>query len=284
MEATENIEESTRIVLEEYRELLKNYCLMDDLYMTKFFDGDKKGIQLVLRIILDDPDLIVEEVHTQKFIANLLERSVRLDIVAVDGKGRRFNVEVQCDNGGAVPQRTRFNGSSLDVDMLGKNEPFTNLPDAYVIFITKKDVLKGGKPLYRIQRTILDMDNKPFGDGSYIIYVNGEIRDGTKLGRLMHDFFCSNPNEMHYEVLRERAKYFKQDKEGVGTMGGSYAEISAKERAEGRKEGLARGLKQGTLRSLRNLIANVDMTVEQAMAAIGVPEEERAVYRKELET
>ena len=270
MEATENIEESTRIVLEEYRELLKNYCLMDDLYMTKFFDGDKKGIQLVLRIILDDPDLIVEEVHTQKFIANLLERSVRLDIVAVDGKGRRFNVEVQCDNGGAVPQRARFNGSSLDVDMLGKNEPFTNLPDAYVIFITKKDVLKGGKPLYRIQRTILDMDNKPFGDGSYIIYVNGEIRDGTKLGRLMHDFFCSNPNEMHYEVLRERAKYFKQDKEGVGTMGGSYAEISAKERAEGRKEGLARGLKQGT--------------VEQAMAAIGVPEEERAVYRKELET
>ena len=128
------------------------------------------------------------------------------------------------------------------------------------------------------------MDNKPFGDGSYIIYVNGEIRDGTKLGRLMHDFFCSNPNEMHYEVLRERAKYLKQDKEGVGTMGGSYAEISAKERAEGRKEGLARGLKQGTLRSLRNLIANVDMTVEQAMAAIGVPEEERAVYRKELET
>ena len=274
--------EKIRIILEEYRERLKNYCLMDDLYMTKFFDGDRESIQLVLRIILNDPDLIVEEVHTQKFIANLLERSVRLDIVAVDGKGRRFNVEVQCDNGGAVPQRARFNGSSLDVDMLGKNEPFKALPDAYVIFITKKDVLGGGKPLYHIERMIAEMDNRPFGDGSHIIYVNGEIRDETKLGRLMHDFFCSNPDEMHYDVLRDRAKYFKEDKEGVGTMGGSYAEIGAEERAEGRVEGRVAGRKENTLYTIRNLIANLGLSLEQAMAAMGVPEEERPMYREQL--
>ncbi len=89
----------------------------------------------------------------------------------------------------------------------------------------------------------------------------------------MHDFSCTDPDEMHYDVLRERAKYLKQDEEGVVRMGGSYAEVLAEGRAQERKE--------GTLRHLRSLIANLGLTLEQAMAAIGVPEEERAVYRKE---
>lgn len=59
--------------------------------------------------------------------------------------------------------------------------------------ITKNDVLSGNKPIYNIERKITELYNKPFGDRSYIIYVNGKIQDDTELGKLMHDFQCKKP-------------------------------------------------------------------------------------------
>ena len=46
------------------------------------FEGDPKYIQLVLRIVLEMPDLVVVDVRTQVFVENLLNRSVRLDVLA----------------------------------------------------------------------------------------------------------------------------------------------------------------------------------------------------------
>ncbi|MBR1854877.1 MAG: hypothetical protein IJ794_17320 [Lachnospiraceae bacterium] len=37
----------------------------------------------------------------------------------------------------------------------------------------------------------------------------------TELGRLMHDFFCTNPDNMHYEELAQKVRYFKEDEKGV---------------------------------------------------------------------
>lgn len=48
--------------------------------------------------------------------------------------------------------------------------------------------------------------------------MNGTYRDDTPLGKLMHDFSCSNPADMNYKVLAERARYFKEDKEGLESM------------------------------------------------------------------
>jgi hypothetical protein len=35
---------------------------------------------------------------------------------------------------------------------------------------------------------------------------------------LMHDFSCTNPDDMNYEALAKKARYFKQDEKGVATM------------------------------------------------------------------
>ena len=34
--------------------------------------------------------------------------------------------------------------------------------------------------------------NQPFGDGAHILYVNGEYRDDSAIGKLMHDFNCAD--------------------------------------------------------------------------------------------
>ena len=57
-----------------------------------------------------------------------------------------------------------------------------------------------------------------FNDQSHIVYVNSQIKDETALGKLMHDFFCTDAKDMFYSVLANRVQYFKQDAKGVATM------------------------------------------------------------------
>ena len=45
---------------------------------------------------------------------------MRLDIFAVDTEGKRYNIEFQRLNSGAVPKRARFNASIIDVSSLKK--------------------------------------------------------------------------------------------------------------------------------------------------------------------
>ena len=86
---------------------LRGFRLLDDDFLTKCFEGDTECIQLVLRIVLEMPDLIVVDVHTQVFVENLLNRSVRLDVLATDSTGRKFNIEIQRADRGAGRKRAR---------------------------------------------------------------------------------------------------------------------------------------------------------------------------------
>ena len=34
----------------------------------------------------------------------------------------------------------------------------------------------------------------------------------------MHDFSCQNPEDMHYRLLADKTRYFKEDEKGVAAM------------------------------------------------------------------
>ena len=34
----------------------------------------------------------------------------------------------------------------------------------------------------------------------------------------MHDFFCTDPDDMHYKELADKVRYFKEDEKGVAAM------------------------------------------------------------------
>ena len=167
-----------------------------------------------MHVILGRDDIRIISAKTQVTMKGLM-REVRLDILAVDTKGKKYNIEFQRKNKGAEPERARLNGSLIDANSLDKGGDFTELPEVYVIFITEHDVLGGGIPLYTIER-VINETGKPFGDGSHIVYVNGEHRDaGTALGKLVHDIFCERPEDMNYSELAERVRHFKDDEKGV---------------------------------------------------------------------
>ena len=197
-------------------ERIRNFRLMDDDFMSKVFE-DKTCAEFLLKIILNRDDLTVQEVHGQHDLKNLQGRSVRLDILAIDRENRAYNIEVQRSDRGAGVKRARYNSSLLDANLTQTGDAYDALNETYVIFITENDVLKAGLPIYHIHRMV-EETGAVFNDQSHIIYVNSQIKDESALGKLMHDFFCTDAKDMFYPVLANRVQYFKQDAKGVATM------------------------------------------------------------------
>ena len=200
-------------------ERLKSLRYMDDDFMTVCLADNFEGVELILRIVLGRQDITVKSVRTQEPMKNLQGRSAILDVHAVDSTKKEFDIEIQRKDSGAGAKRARHNSSLLDAHILKAGDDTEDIPDSYVIFITENDVMKGNQPIYPVERYVTIGENKVlFGDGSHIIYVNGKYRGDDEIGKLMHDFSCTNPEDMNYEALAKRARYYKQDEKGVATM------------------------------------------------------------------
>ena len=215
---------------EEYLHRIQNLRLIDDNFMTKVFE-DKECSEFLLQVILDRDDLTIREVHSQYGLNNIQGRSARLDILAVDEQNKAYNIEIQRNDRGAEVRRARYNSGLMDANITEPGDRYDQLYETYVIFITENDILKAGLPIYHIERTIQET-GMPFGDGAHIIYVNSQIKDDTRLGRLMQDFTCTNPDDMNYPVLAQRVRYFKEDTKGVAAMCRAFEEV----REEGKRE------------------------------------------------
>ncbi len=228
---------------EDTRKSIAEFTMLDDVFMTKIFEDDLECTQFLLHIILNDDKIKVIKANTQKKIKNLQGRDLQLDILAEKADGEKFNVEVQNQSSGALPQRARYHLSVLDANSLPKGKRFNELPENYVIFITKEDVLQGDLPIYHIHRKI-DENGKGFADGSHIIYVNNKIKDNTPLGKLMHDFSCKNPGDMYYKKLADKVRYFKENEKGSAIMGDVLEKLMAKREREAAERAAKRATKK----------------------------------------
>ncbi len=234
---------------------LRGFRLLDDDFLTKCFEGDTASIELVLQIILEKSDLKVLDVRTQVFVENLLNRSVRFDILATDSTGAKINVEIQRADKGAGRKRARYNSSMMDANLLKKGEDFNQLPETWVIFITENDVMGKGLPLYSIERCFLGTGER-FEDGSHILYVNGAYRGDTPIGKLMHDFSCTDAEDMYYGTLADESK------EGILIM--------CKAMEDMRKE----SLKEGAINTAKRMLADGILTLEKIAEYAGLSLEE----------
>ncbi len=92
-----------------------------------------------------------------------------------------------------------------------------------------------GEAVYPIERINL-VTGKPFEDGEHILYVNGEYRGDSDIGKLMHDFNCTDATDMNFELLAERTRYLKNNPKGVSEMCKVIEDMRTRERKETMKE------------------------------------------------
>ena len=187
---------------------------------------------------------------------------------------KSYNIEVQRADSGAIAQRARYHSAALDVNSLPGGTPFVKLPDSYVIFITENDVLKGGKPLYHVERSIIEI-SELFSDGSHIIYVNGAYQNiETAIGKLIHDFKCKSAGEMLCEPMAEVTYKFKNTDKGVDYMCKAVEEYGLKQLNKGRMEGRMEGKMEGILESVIKFIKKGKLSYEEIADNFDMPVEE----------
>lgn len=191
---------------------------IDDDFMRCLFKDNIPLAELVLRIITGKKDLIITDCQTQKDMKRLAgARSICLDAYGTDSIGKKYDLEIQREDKGAEPHRARYHSSVMDIENLHAGQGFEELPDTYTIFITEKDFYGKSEPLYVVERMNLTT-GKNFEDGEHILYVNGEYRGESELGKLMHDFNCTEASEMNFDLMAERTRYLKENSEGVREM------------------------------------------------------------------
>ena len=191
---------------------------IDDDFMRCLFKDNIPLAEFVLRIITDKPDLIITECETQKDMKRLAgARSICLDAYGTDSDGKKYDLEVQRQDKGADPHRARYHSSVMDIENLHSGQKFKELPDTYTIFIIEKDFYGQGEAVYPIERINL-ATGKSFEDGEHILYVNGEYRGDSAIGKLMHDFNCTKADDMNFELMANRTRYLKENPKGVSEM------------------------------------------------------------------
>ena len=256
---------------ERYKEKIKHFTIMNDIFMRNVLK-ETACTEYILQVVMNKKELKVIDQTLQKDYKNLQGRSAILDCVAKDAENNHFNVEIQGENDGASPKRARYHCGLLDMNLLNPGDLFDNLPETYVIFITKNDVLGYNRPISHIQRRIKETEDI-FQDGQHILYVNSKKQDDTKLGRLMHDLHCKEADKMYSNILATRVHQLKETEEGVNQMCQELEEIYNEGEQSGFLRGEQSGVQKGELKKARETtlaLLEMGMSAEQIAKAVNL--------------
>ena len=253
---------------------LEKFRPLDDTFMRVLFRDNLPLAQVVLRIITGMTDLTLTKEETQKDLVRLVgARGLCLDVLGIDSRQQQYDLEVQRANAGARPERARYHAGALDVENLNAGQEFEELPTTYVIFITENDVFGTGEAIYSIDR-INQKTGKLFNDRQHILYVNGSYQGDDEIRKLMHDFRCSNPDDMFFKQMADKTRYLKKDPKGVQTMCQIMEDL--------RIEAEERSKEQTLLESIKALMENLKLSATQAMEALNIPVKEQEKYASKL--
>jgi predicted transposase/invertase (TIGR01784 family) len=244
------------------REEAKKLNPIDDLMFRKLAE-DKEFCQEILRIILDDNELIVTDVEPQWPGSNLKGRSVILDAKCLKGDGQSIDIEVQKADDDDHQRRVRYNGAILTTNTTDTGTKFKQIPDVTVVFISKFDIFEENLPLYHIDRVIRET-GKVVDNGFYEVYVNAQIKDGSDVAELMEVFTVDNAYNNKFPKTSEAKHRYKETEAGLDIMCEIMEKLTTDAREEGRLEGIAEGKTKGKIETLISLVANQTLSVTDA--------------------
>ena len=250
---------------EKYHEELQKFAFRDDTFIAAVFEYRPDVAEYIVRTLSGVSDLTLISVHARHDIHSVKNRSICCDLVAKDSAGKIYNIEIQRRRKGAEPERARFHSAMLDSSTLEKNADFVDLPETYVIFITEKDTLHGGKALYHIDRTVREMAHAPFGDRAHIIYAVMNNTSPGPLGQFLRDFLADEAARIADPALAECMNYFKTTEKGENQVCEIMERLIKKEKNETRWE---------TQREIVLRMLNNGRNKEQILVDLGITDEE----------
>ena len=151
-----------------------------------------------------------------------------LDALVQDAEGSIIEVEVQKPDNDYHPKRVRYIQAAIDWSLLEKGKKYEELPELYLIFMSRFDVFKKGMIKYEIDRVIRGTDDIA-DNGIREIYFSTNLKDNSQLGELMQYMNNSSADDMRFGALSEAVKFRKRTKEGVESMSEAVRKYAAEQ-------------------------------------------------------
>ena len=233
-------------------ERVKEFRLIDDVFF-EVFASDIPACQEILRVILEDTELIVNDVIVQSSERNLYGRSVRLDALCTLGDGSLCNIEIQRADNDNHLKRARFNAASITVKESEIGTNFEKVKDVYIVYISEKDFFKGGLTTYHIDKIIRE-NGICVDDGLHEIFVNTSVNDGSNIAELMQCFTQKNLNNPKFKAVTKRFKELKEMEGGLAAMCKLMDDIVREENEKVLKEERKRALKEERNKNIKRII------------------------------
>ena len=95
---------------------------------------------------------------------------------------------------------------------------------------------------------------------------------------MLHDFLCSDPDEMYTSLLAERTRFFKRSPAGRKIM----CEVMEQLRDESIERGMQIGIEQTKAEDIKFLMRKLGYTIQQAMDFLEIPTAEQNKYLADL--
>ena len=219
------------------------------------------------------------------------------------------------EKGKILPRRMRYYHGLIDTKLLAAGTRYDRLPNVVIIVILPYDPFGQNRMVYTIENHCVEDASVCYDDGVKKIFLYTKGTEGNP-GRELQDMLKYMEESTEENVTNpdiEKVHRFVQKIKHKAEIGVNYMKswewdemIREEATREGMEQGLAQGLEQGIEQGIeqgleqgleqarneniaqmttviRNLMNNLGMTADQAMASLGITGEEQEKYRKRLE-
>ena len=277
------------MTIKPYEEL----TIQDNFIFQKVMRNKRICKQTIERLLdIDIKDISYPE-EEKSIDIRLDSKSIRMDVYVNDDKGTVFNIEMQTSKDmEELVKRTRYYQALIDIDLLEKGQSYSALNDTYIIFICTFGVFTGNRHKYSFKNLCIEEQGLSLDDGTTKLFLStkGTADDISKPLKYFLDYIDGKEpaDELMQEIDNEvdtikRCDEWRRDYMTLAfEMDRKFAEGKAEGLAEGKAEGLAEGLAEGKAEgkaeAVINLMETMNITAEQAMKALKIPDVDFAKY------
>lgn len=232
-----------------------------------------KDLTLLDKFLFDET-MDIPEAH------EALLRSIRVDVYALDQNGTVYDTEMQAEHRTDLAKRSRYYQSLIDSSLLEPGSiSFNKLNNTYIIMITPYDLFGEGKYRYTFVPCCKENKDIELKDGAIRIFLNTKGKNNDEVSRELIDF-------LHYVESTDEAIVKNSESERLKKIHACVSRIKSSEEVgvkymQNWEEKIIEQekVRQTTLLdSIKHLMQNLGLTVEQAMTALNIPAEEQNYY------
>lgn len=239
----------------------------DVMFGSVFQDEEncKEFLQRILNIEIQELRLVESEKSIRNHVAG---KGIRIDVYVKDVDGNSYDVEMQLENTGELPLRSRYYHSEMDGYQIKRGTKYNALKESIVIFVCNFDLFKKDRSIYRFVTMCEDNPEIKLDDKrkTYFVYISGS-RDGLKDDtiNLLDYLKTGEPMDLYTEQLEDRVRTLRGDDEWRENYMTLETKLEMKFE-DGRKVGLQQGLQQSILEFLGDVAPVPDELKDKILA------------------